>query len=172
MQCYISRTSSQPITKSSFSDSFILKCQKLMTKISSRPFYNFCVSKYIDRLNIYSHRILPRSSLGHRYLPVLSNKKIHKQGQFTFFFHWYFNFQLHFYLASDLCYTKSRLPEDHICSETRKVNYQLSHCKSTLCTHLWKYCWKVLYISGWSLAAWFTRRRRKWRLFEIHLRKN
>jgi hypothetical protein len=46
---------------------------------------NFCVSKNIDELKIYSHHIILRSLLGRRFLPLLASKKKHKQGQFTFF---------------------------------------------------------------------------------------
>ncbi len=43
-------------------------------------FNEFCVSKSIDRLTIYSHHIVLRSVLGRRHLPILSIRSNDEQG--------------------------------------------------------------------------------------------
>ena len=43
-------------------------------------FNKFCVSKCIDKLTIYSHHTILRSSLRHRHLRLLGGKNYYHQG--------------------------------------------------------------------------------------------
>jgi hypothetical protein len=52
-------------------------------KLVQDRFNKFCVTKSINKLEIYSHHIVLRS-LGSRRLPLLGRTKTHKQGKAIF----------------------------------------------------------------------------------------
>lgn len=63
----------------------------------------FCISKPISPVRIFTHHLVLRSVLGRRHLPVLSTYKNHKHGDYTFF-DWPFNLSLFIISVSSMRY--------------------------------------------------------------------
>ena len=93
MECFIEEHHlSQPPTNSPMVALYLNRTT--WPKSVQDRFNKFCLSKSINRLNIYSHHVALHSSLRHRGLPQLMSKKNSKQGKFTFSFRLRFNLHL------------------------------------------------------------------------------